>query len=177
MTDAVALVGAGPGNPGLITVRGRQCLEAASVVIHDRLIPMEVLDFAPPTARRIYVGKGPRDHAVPQDGINDLLVELALAGEHVVRLKGGDPFVFGRGGEEALALQKRGIPFEIGPGVSSAIAAPAFAGIPITHRGIAASFTVLTGHEDPSKPESSHRWDALANGADTLVVLMGVEQM
>jgi uroporphyrinogen III methyltransferase/synthase len=173
----VALVGAGPGNPGLLTVRGKQCLEDASVVIHDRLIPMEVLDFAPPSARRIYVGKGPRDHAVPQDGINDLLVELAQAGENIVRLKGGDPFVFGRGGEEALYLRMHAIPFEIVPGISSAIAAPEFSGIPVTHRGIAASFTVLTGHEDPSKPESSHRWDALANGADTLVVLMGVEQM
>jgi uroporphyrinogen III methyltransferase/synthase len=174
---SVALVGAGPGNPGLLTVRAKECLERATVVVHDRLIPMEVLDLAPPESKRIYVGKGPREHAVPQDGINDLLVELARGGERVVRLKGGDPFVFGRGGEEALSLRSHGIPFEIVPGVSAAIAAPAFAGIPVTHRGVAASFTVLTGHEDPSKPESAHRWDALARGADTLIVLMGVEQM
>lgn len=177
MSGCVTLAGAGPGNPGLLTVRARECLEQATVVVHDRLIPLEVLDLAPRDARRIYVGKGPREHAVPQDGINDLLVELASAGERVVRLKGGDPFVFGRGGEEALTLRQAGIPYEIVPGVSSAIAVPAFAGIPVTHRGIAASFTVLTGHEDPTKPESAHRWRELAGGADTLIVLMGVEQM
>ncbi|HEX3246489.1 MAG TPA: uroporphyrinogen-III C-methyltransferase, partial [Chloroflexota bacterium] len=177
MSGSVALVGAGPGHPGLLTLRGRECLEQATVVVHDRLIPMAVLGFAPANARRIYVGKGPREHAVPQEGINDLLTELARAGERVVRLKGGDPFVFGRGGEEALSLRAHGIPFEVVPGISSAIAAPAFAGIPVTHRGIAASFTVLTGHEDPTKPESSHRWAELARGADTLIVLMGVEQM
>ncbi|MFN0071730.1 MAG: uroporphyrinogen-III C-methyltransferase [Chloroflexota bacterium] len=177
MTGSVSLVGAGPGHPGLLTVRARECLERATVIVHDRLIPLEVLELAPSSARRIYVGKGPREHAVPQDGINDLLVQLGSAGERVVRLKGGDPFVFGRGGEEALSLRQHGIPFEIVPGVSSAIAVPAFAGIPVTHRGIAASFTVLTGHEDPSKPESAHHWPEIANGADTLIVLMGVEQM
>lgn len=173
----VALVGAGPGHPGLLTLRGRECLSQATVVVHDRLIACELLNYASDAARRIYVGKGPREHAVSQDGINDLLVELARAGERVVRLKGGDPFVFGRGGEEALTLEEHRVPYEIVPGVSSAIAAPAYAGIPVTHRGLASSFTVLTGHEDPSKPASAHDWASISRSAETLVVMMGVEQL
>jgi len=178
MSDAgmVWLVGAGPGDPGLITVKGVDVLSRAEVVIYDRLVNRRLVDLAPPKAERIFAGK----HSVEKGGsgfsqqqINDLLVARAREGKRIVRLKGGDPFVFGRGGEEAEALAAAGIPFEIVPGVSSAIAAPAYAGIPLTHRRVSSSFTVVTGHEDPEKPEGAIDWAGVAKGADTLVILMG----
>lgn len=173
----VYLVGAGPGDPGLLTIKGRACLRAADVVVYDRLASPELLDEAGPEAELVYCGKSPDHHAMGQEQINQLLVQRALAGKCVCRLKGGDPFVFGRGGEEALALAQHGIAFEIVPGVSSALAAPAYAGIPVTHRAVAASFAVVTGHEDPTKPESQVHWERLATAVDTLVILMGVGQL
>jgi uroporphyrinogen III methyltransferase/synthase len=173
----VFLVGAGPGDLKLLTLRGLECLEQADVVVYDRLASAELIERAKPSAERVYVGKGPGRHTMTQDEINRLLVERASSGRVVVRLKGGDPYVFGRGGEEGLALAAAGVPFEVVPGVTSAIAGPSFAGIPITHRGIATSFTVATGHEDPTKAESGIRWRELALGADTLVFLMGVEYL
>jgi len=170
----VSLVGAGPGDPGLLTVRAAERLREAHVVVYDRLVNPELLDLAPPEALRIHAGKRVGAHCLPQAAINALLIRHASEGRFVVRLKGGDPFVFGRGGEEALALARAGIAFEVVPGVSSAIAAPAYAGIPVTHRGIAASFAVLTGHEDPSKESDAVDWRALATAVDTLVVLMAV---
>jgi uroporphyrinogen III methyltransferase / synthase len=171
----VALVGAGPGEPGLITVRGLELLRRAQVVVYDRLVDPRLLDEAP-RARRIFAGKASGNHALPQERINALLIMHARRGRRVVRLKGGDPFVFGRGGEEADALARARIPFEVVPGVSSAIAAPAYAGIPVTHRGVASSFTVVTGHGS-AEPESGVDWARLARSADTLVVLMGVESL
>src|SRR5579871_4104593 len=143
----VYLIGAGPGDLDLITVKGLRCLRAADVVIYDRLVDSSLLDESRSDALRIYAGKGPQCHTVPQGEINDLLITHARQGKIVARLKGGDPFVFGRGGEEAVALAEAGIPFEIVPGVTSAIAVPAYAGIPVTHRGVAPLFTVVTGHE------------------------------
>ena len=169
----VYLIGAGPGDPGLITVKGLRCLEEADVVVYDRLVGSRLLDRAREGAELVYVGKSPDSRAMEQDDINRCLVDRAKEGKIVTRLKGGDPFVFGRGGEEAQALAQAGIPFEVVPGVTSAIAAPAYAGIPLTHRDIASSFTVVTGSEDPSKVETSVRWDRLAQSGGTLVVLMG----
>lgn len=169
----VSLVGAGPGDPGLITARGLERLRSADIVIYDRLLDPRLLAEAPPAAERVYVGKEPQRHALRQDEINDLLVRQGQAGKRVVRLKGGDPFVFGRGGEEAEALAAADIPFEIVPGVTSAIAAPAYAGIPVTHRTVTSSFTVVTGHEDPARELSNIDWPALA-AAGTVVFLMGV---
>ncbi len=174
---SVFLVGAGPGDPGLLTVKGKEVLSRADVVIYDRLIPEEVLSLAPSTCELIYVGKSPGKHYRRQEEINEVLVEKAREGSLVVRLKGGDPFVFGRGGEEALALKERGIAFEIIPGVTSAVAVPAYAGIPITHRGMASSFTVITGHEDPEKEESSIAWEQLSTTMGTLVFLMGMHNL
>jgi len=168
----VSLVGAGPGDPGLLTVRALERLREADVVVYDRLVNPELLDEAPAEALRIFAGKRVGAHCLPQAAINALLVHHASAGRFVVRLKGGDPFVFGRGGEEALALAKVGIPFEVVPGVSSAIAVPAYAGIPVTHRGVASSFAVLTGHEDPAKDGDATHWGKLATAVDTLVILM-----
>lgn len=173
----VYLVGAGPGDPRLITLRGVECLRAAEVVVYDRLASPDLLEHAPADAERIFVGKGPRQHTMSQDEINALLVDRGLAGKVVVRLKGGDPYVFGRGGEEGLALAEAGVPFEVVPGITSSIAGPAFAGIPVTHRNVASSFAVVTGHEDPTKDGSAIRWAGLANGPDTLVFLMGVEHL
>src|SRR5947207_4968093 len=173
----VVLVGAGPGDPGLLTIRGRDALEAADVVVYDRLVNPALLDLAPDTARRIFAGKTRGDHVMPQGAINAVLIHHARAGRTVVRLKGGDPFVFGRGGEEAEALAAAGIPFEIVPGVSSAIAVPAYAGIPLTHRDLASSFTVLTGYEYPDKPEMAVHWDAVAQRGNTLVFLMTTRQL
>jgi uroporphyrin-III C-methyltransferase len=172
-TPLVSIVGAGPGDPGLLTVRALERLRAAEVVVYDRLVEPRLLDEAPADAERIYVGKEAQRHGIPQDEINALLVCLGVAGRRVVRLKGGDPFVFGRGGEEAAALAAAGVPFEIVPGISSAIAVPAYAGIPVTHRTAASSFAVVTGHEDPSRPNSRLDWGALAR-IDTLVFLMSV---
>jgi uroporphyrinogen III methyltransferase / synthase len=168
----VALVGAGPGDPGLLTRRGAELLATADVVIHDRLIGAELLDLAPVGAERIDVGKGPGQSGRQAD-INELLVAHGRTGRRVVRLKGGDPFVFGRGGEEAEALRRAGVEVEVVPGVSSAFAAPAAAGIPVTHRTVSTSVTVVTGHEgDPSLPGVD--WEALGRVDGTLVILMGM---
>ena len=169
----VALVGAGPGDPDLLTVKAARLLAAAEVVVHDALVGDGVLGLVPPTAELIDVGKRP-GRPVPQELISTLLVELARAGRRVVRLKGGDPFVFGRGGEEAQALLDAGIPFEVVPGITSAVAAPAAAGIPVTHRGVAAAFTVVTGHRRAGEPDVD--WRSLARVGGTVVVLMGVAQ-
>jgi uroporphyrinogen III methyltransferase/synthase len=173
----VHLVGAGPGDPGLITQKGLLCLGKAQVVVYDRLLDPSLLEAAPESAERIFVGKGRGNQALTQEEINQVLINRAEAGLNVVRLKGGDPFVFGRGGEEALALAERGLSFEIVPGVTSAVAAAAYAGIPVTHRGIASSFTVVSGSEDPTKPESTIEWQAmgesLSRTGGTLEVLMG----
>jgi uroporphyrin-III C-methyltransferase len=179
MTGKVYLVGAGPGDPGLITVKGLKQLQGADVVVYDRLIPIELLDEAPPGAERIDAGKAQHNHRIPQEDINKLLVERAQQGKNVVRLKGGDPFVFGRGGEEALACFAAGVPFEVVPGVTSAIAVPAYAGVPVTYRHIASAFTVFTGHEDPAKDESQIDYAALGAIArmGTLVLLMGVSHL
>ncbi len=173
----VSLVGAGPGDPELITVKGLRLLRAAEVVVHDALIGLELLAECRPEAEIIDAGKRAGGPTRPQEWINRLLVERARAGKRVVRLKGGDPFVFGRGGEEAEALQAAGVRWEVVPGVSSAIAAPAYAGIPLTHREHAASFAVVTGHEPPGRADSRLRWQALAHGIDTLVFLMGVGRL
>ena len=172
----VYLVGAGPGDPGLLTVRGAQVLAAADVVVHDRLSSSALLDLAPPAAERISVGKEPRGPSTPQSEINRLLVEHGRAGREVVRLKGGDPFVFARGAEEAAALTAAGVPFEVVPGISSSVAVPAYAGIPVTMRNVATSFTVVTGHGDPWA-DTETDWAAVAGLAvsgGTVVVLMGV---
>ncbi len=167
------LIGAGPGRADLITVRGLRLLQQADVVIYDRLIAAELLDEVRPDARLIFAGKESGHHALSQDAINRALVEEVRAGYQVVRLKGGDPFVFGRGGEEALALRLAGLSFEIVPGISSALSVPAFAGVPVTHRGLATSFAVVTGHECDGKADSDTDWGALAR-IPTVVILMGV---
>ncbi|HVN70095.1 MAG TPA: uroporphyrinogen-III C-methyltransferase [Candidatus Binatia bacterium] len=173
----VSLVGAGPGDPGLLTLRGAQLLRSADVLLYDALASDAIVALAPPSCERIYVGKRAGDHAMEQEEIERLAIAKAREGRHVVRLKGGDPFVFGRGGEEAEALRAAGIAFEIVPGVSSALAAPAYAGIPVTHREHAASFTVFTGHEDPSKPASTLDWAKLADPQRTLVGLMATANL
>jgi uroporphyrinogen III methyltransferase/synthase len=169
----VYLVGAGPGDPGLITVRGAEVLRRADVVVHDRLSARALLDLAPASAVRIDVGKRPGG-GNSQPDINELLVEHGRAGRTVVRLKGGDPFVFARGGEEAAHLQAAGVPYEVVPGITSAIAVPAYAGIPVTRRFSSTSFTVVTGHEDPSKGFQAVDWRAIARVGGTIVILMGV---
>ncbi len=173
----VYLVGAGPGDPALITVKGLECIRKADVIIYDHLVDDRLLSQACPEAELIYVGKRPQSHTMSQDEINNLLVSRAKQDKVVVRLKGGDPFVFGRGGEEAEALASHQIPFELVPGVPAAVAAPAYAGIPVSHRGLASSFAVVTGHEDPSKDRSSIAWDKLSTGVDTLVFLMGARNL
>ena len=173
----VYLVGAGPGDPGLITVRGRDLLQNAQVVIYDYLAAPALLQLVPQSAEKIYVGKKGGDHTLSQDGINALIVEKARTGKNVVRLKGGDPFVFGRGGEEAEVLRENNIEFEVVPGVTSAVAAPAYAGIPVTHRGLTSTVCLVTGHEDPFKPDSDIDWPALARGIGTLIFFMGVKNL
>ncbi|MBI2910018.1 MAG: uroporphyrinogen-III C-methyltransferase [Chloroflexi bacterium] len=177
MIGKVHLVGAGPGDPGLITLRGLECLAEADVVVYDHLVDERVLSCVKPQAEIVYAGKSREGHTLRQEEINDLLVRKALEGKVVARLKGGDPFVFGRGGEEAEALAARGIPFDVVPGVTSAIAAPAYAGIPVTHRDFTSSLAIITGHEDPTKTESSIAWDKIATGVGTLVFLMGVANL
>ena len=177
MTGIVHLVGAGPGDPGLLTVRAVELLGAADVVLYDRLIPPEALAHARPGAELVYVGKEGDGAQVPQDDTHRLLLEHARAGRRVVRLKGGDPFVFGRGGEEALVLGQAGIPFEVVPGVTAGVAAPAYAGIPVTHRNIASGVAFVTGHEDPAKPGSAIDWPALARFPGTLVFYMGIRSL
>jgi uroporphyrinogen III methyltransferase/synthase len=173
----VYLVGAGPGDPGLITVKGLECIRKADVVIYDYLASPILLNHAGETAELIYVGKKGGDHTLSQDGINALIVDKAKSGSIVARLKGGDPFVFGRGGEEAEVLIAAGIPFEIVPGVTSAVAAPAYAGIPLTHRKYTSAVAFITGHEDPEKSQSRIDWASLAKGIGTLVFFMGVKNL
>ncbi len=174
MSGKVYIVGAGPGDPGLITVKGMECLKRAEVVVYDRLIDDSFLGVVPEGAEMIYVGKSAKVHAKEQGEINRILVEKALEGRLVVRLKGGDPFVLGRGGEECEELANNHISYEVVPGISSSIASPAYAGIPVTHRHVASSFAVITGHEDPTKEISSINWEKLSTGVDTLVFLMGM---
>jgi uroporphyrin-III C-methyltransferase len=176
MTGTVYLIGAGPGDPGLITVKGLEIIRCADVLVYDRLAPPELLKEAKPGAELIDAGKLPQKHRLSQDTINAILIEKAQAGLTVARLKGGDPFVFGRGGEEALACQAAGVPFVVIPGVSSAIAVPAYAGIPVTHRQVTSAFTVFTGHEDPNSESNILDYAALAK-MGTLVLLMGVSQL
>jgi uroporphyrinogen III methyltransferase / synthase len=173
----VYLVGAGPGDPGLLTARALELIAQADAILYDRLIPAGALDGAREDAELIYVGKEGGGPSMPQERIERLLLEHARAGKRVVRLKGGDPFVFGRGGEEALALRDAGVPFEIVPGVTAGVAAPAYAGIPVTHRNRASAVALITGHEDPDKPESAIDWPALAAFPGTLVFYMGVRQL
>lgn len=173
----VYLVGAGPGDPKLITVRGLQCLERCDVVVYDRLASPRLLRHAKPGTEFIYVGKLPDRHTMKQEEINQLLVDLALAGKTVTRLKGGDPTIFGRVGEEAELLYDNGIEFEIVPGITSAIAVPAYAGIPVTHRDLASSLSIITGHESPDKLDRSIHWDKVTNATGTLLFLMGVAKI
>ena len=176
-TGHVALVGGGPGAPDLITVLGRRLLAEADVVVTDKLAPRALLAALDPDVEIIDAGKAPHAHNLTQDKINELIVARALAGQRVVRLKGGDPFVFGRGGEEALGCVRAGVPFQVVPGVTSAIAVPAYAGIPVTHRGVTQDFAVVSAHLDPSQPGATVDWDALANGPGTLVLLMAVSHL
>jgi uroporphyrin-III C-methyltransferase len=176
VTGTVYLVGSGPGDPDLLTVRARRLLDEADVVLHDKLPGPEVIDLVP-EKRREDVGKRAGGERTAQSVTNERLVELAREGKTVVRLKGGDPFVFGRGGEEAAYLADHSVPFEVVPGVTSAIAGPAVAGIPVTHRDYASSVSFVTGHEDPTKDESAVDWDALAATGGTIVVLMGVGKL
>jgi uroporphyrin-III C-methyltransferase len=173
----VYLIGAGPGDPELITVKGLRYLRMADVVLYDRLISVELLDEAPAEAELVFVGKGPQQHTMTQTEINTLMISYARNGRVVARLKGGDPFVFGRGGEEVLALAQAEIPFEVVPGISSAIAVPASAGIPVTHRDYASSVTIVTGHQAYGREETQVNWKALAQLGGTLVVLMGVKSL
>ena len=180
MTDGpgiVYLVGAGPGDPGLMTARSLELIVAADVIVHDRLIPSEALAVARPDAEVLYVGKEPGEASVPQEGIEKLLIDRAREGKIVVRLKGGDPFVFGRGGEEAEALADAGIPFEVVPGVTAGVAGPAYAGVPVTHREDASAVAFVTGHEDPEREDSALDYDALARFPGTLVFYMGVKAL
>jgi uroporphyrinogen III methyltransferase/synthase len=177
MKGKVYLVGAGPGDPELITVKGLECIKQADVLIYDFLASPSLLKHASEDTEIIYVGKKGGDHTLSQDRINSLIVEKAKSGSIVTRLKGGDPFIFGRGGEEAEVLITAGIPFEIVPGVTSAIAAPAYAGIPLTHRKFTSTLAFVTGHEDPSKEESSIDWASLVRGIGTIVFLMGVKNL
>jgi uroporphyrinogen III methyltransferase/synthase len=173
----VYLVGAGPGDPGLLTLRGAELLARADVVVYDALINKDLLRLAPNDAEIVYAGKRSKDHAIPQEELNELLVAKAREGKTVVRLKGGDPYIFGRGGEEAGKLAAAKIPFEVVPGVSSVVAGPNYAGIPLTHRDHCSSFTVITGHEDPEKPGAGGDWAQIAKTPGTKVILMGVERI
>jgi uroporphyrin-III C-methyltransferase len=172
----VYLVGAGPGDPDLLTLKGKKCLERADVVLYDRLVGEDLLAYTPASAELICVGKRPGKHCPDQKTIEALLIERARRGKRVVRLKGGDPFVFGRGGEEAEALKRAGIPYEIVPGVSSAVAVPAYAGIPLTHRACASSVAIVTGH-NASSNDGQIKWNELARIVDTLVILMGLHNL
>ena len=173
MAGKVYLVGAGPGDPGLLTLKGLEAIKAADCIIYDFLANSRLLDYAGEGVKTIYVGKKGSEKTLPQEDINRLIIKKALEGKTVVRLKGGDPFIFGRGGEEAEELAASGIEFEIVPGVTSAIAAPAYAGIPLTHRDLSSAVTFITGQENPLKERSSIAWDRLSTGRGTLVFLMG----
>jgi len=177
MTGRCYLVGAGPGDPGLLTVKGRECLAKADVLIYDALSSAEFLHWLPKGCEKIFAGKRAADHAISQGGINALIVEKAKEGKTVVRLKGGDPMIFGRGGEEAAELAEAGVPFEIVPGISSAIGGAAYAGIPVTHREHCSQLTIFTGHEDPTKEETNLNYRKLAEAEGTRVFLMGVSRL
>ena len=177
MTPSVFLIGAGPGDPELLTLKGLRCLQVANCVVYDSLVNIDLLQYVRPDAELIYVGKRKGQQSISQDEINQLLVQKSKEGKTVARLKGGDPFVFGRGGEEAESLTNAGVGFEIVPGVSSGIAVPAYAGIPVTHRDYSSSVTFLTGHEDSDKEDPGIAWDKLAPGAGTLVFFMGVARL
>lgn len=174
MTGTVYLVGAGPGDPGLLTVRGKSLLESCDAVVYDALVSQPVLDLVSPKAERVYAGKQKDKHTLPQDKITQRLIDLAAEHAVVVRLKGGDPFVFGRGGEEMLGLREAGIDVEVVPGITAGIAAPAYAGIPVTHREYSSSVTFVTGHEAVNKYRPEVNWSALAQGTETLVIYMGI---
>ena len=173
----VYLVGAGPGDPGLLTLRGKECLEQADVVVYDYLANPALLAHAKDRAERVYVGRRGKGKYPEQETINRLLIERVRSGNVVVRLKGGDPFVFGRGGEEAEALASAGIEFEVVPGVTAAVAAPAYAGIPVTHRTLASALTIVTGHEDPEKPSTTLDWSGMATSQGTVIFLMGMKNL
>ncbi|KWX77754.1 uroporphyrinogen-III C-methyltransferase [Paenibacillus jilunlii] len=177
MTGKVYLVGAGPGDAKLITVKGQECVQKADVLVYDRLASPRLLKWMKPGGQKIYVGKLPDRHTMKQEEINQLLVDLALEGKTVVRLKGGDPTIFGRVGEEAELLRRHGILYEIVPGVTSAISVPAYAGIPVTHRDMASSLSIITGHESPDKLDHSIHWDKVTNATGTLIFLMGVAKI
>jgi uroporphyrin-III C-methyltransferase len=172
----VFLVGAGPGDPKLLTIKALELLQNAKNIVYDRLISKEILALIPKNAEKIYVGKESGRHAVPQDKITELLVKMALEGKDVVRLKGGDPFIFGRGGEEAESLAENGIDFEIIPGVSSSVVAPMYAGIPLTHRDYASSVAIVTGHQ-AGEGKRNIEWTKIVNAVDTVVILMGIESL
>src|SRR6267378_1839161 len=173
----VYLVGAGPGDAGLLTLRGAELLSRADVVVYDALVNSDLLRHAPKTAEIIYGGKRAKEHVIPQDELNELLISKAREGKTVVRLKGGDPYVFGRGGEEAEQLADAGIPFEVVPGVSSFVAVPDYAGVPLTHRDFCSRLTLITGHEDPAKEAASIDWPQVAKTPGTQVIMMGTERI
>ncbi|MFJ9382180.1 uroporphyrinogen-III C-methyltransferase [Peribacillus sp. NPDC101481] len=172
----VYIVGAGPGDPDLITVKAIKCIAEADVILYDRLVNRELLLYGKPEAEYIYCGKAPGKHYVPQEDIHQLLISKSMEGKTIVRLKGGDPFIFGRGGEEAEVLVKHGIQFEIVPGITSGIAAPAYAGIPLTHREWGSSFAIVTGHCVTGKPDNIN-WHHLAHGVDTIAIYMGIKNL
>jgi uroporphyrin-III C-methyltransferase len=176
-TGKVFLCGAGPGDPKLITVKAMELLKDCDVVLYDRLVSKDIINQIPAQSEKIYVGREVGDSTSHQDNTNIQMVRLAKEGKKVLRLKGGDPFIFGRGGEEAEFLFQNGVQFEIIPGISSAIGAAAYAGIPLTHRQFASSLAIVTGHEDGNKADSIVKWDRLANAADTIVILMGIESL
>jgi uroporphyrin-III C-methyltransferase len=173
----VFICGAGPGDPKLITLRAMELLKTCDVVLYDRLVGKEIIDQIPPSAEKVYVGRTVGDPTTHQDSTNALMVRYAKKGKSVLRLKGGDPFIYGRGAEEAEYLIERGVEFEIVPGITSAIASPAYAGIPLTHRRHSSSVAIVTGHEGIEKDEAAIRWDRLAGAVDTIVVLMGIGQL
>jgi len=177
MTGKVYLVGSGPGDPELLTIKAKRLIESAEVILYDQLPGKAILNMLPENAEKIDVGKYAGKHKLSQWQINELLVKRAREGKNVVRLKGGDPYLFGRGGEEAQALVKEGIEVEVVPGITSAIAVPAYAGIPITHRDYASMVTFITGHEDPTKEDTALDWELLAKFRGTLVILMGVSML
>ncbi len=173
----VFICGAGPGDPKLITLRAIELLKTCDVIMYDRLVSKEIIDQVPPNTEKIYVGRMVGDPTTHQDRTNDLMVKYAKKGKSVLRLKGGDPFIFGRGAEEAEYLIKHGIRYEIIPGITSAIASPAYAGIPLTHRKYSSSVAIVTGHEDAEKDEAVIKWDRLVGAVDTIVILMGIGQL
>ncbi len=177
MTGTVHLVGAGPGDPGLLTLKALSLLGEADAVVYDQLVSADILAFARADAEKIFVGKKPGAFCCAQRDIEGTLIRLAREGKNVVRLKGGDPFIFGRGGEEAEALVAAGVPFEIVPGVTSALAAAGYAGIPLTHRAHASAVVFLTGHEDPNKPDAAIRWEDYAKLGATLCIYMGMKNL